>query len=96
MSAINITRKHHYPVDELRSKIDKIGKVIEKNFKVRSEWQNDRHLHFHRKGIKGNIEIDENIFQLNVNLSIMYRMMKAEIEKQIGSVVDEYFGKCQD
>lgn len=79
-------------IDDLRLKIDDLKKDIEQRFEVFSEWESDHCLIFRRKGLSGSIEIDDCNFQLKVNLSMMYRMMSNEIEKEIVSVVDGCLG----
>ena len=88
MPVININRTHELSIDELRLKIDEINKKLETRFELRSEWESDRCLLFRRKGLKGSVEIDEKNFQFSLNLSIMYRSMKTQIENEIVSVVD--------
>ncbi len=90
MSVINICRAHHYPIEELKLKIDDIKNDIEEKFNFFSEWESDQYLLFRRKGMRGSIEIDEQKFQLTLKLSMMYRMMKAEFRKEILTVVDEH------
>lgn len=90
MSVINICRTHQYSIDELKIKIDVIKKYLEQKFEFHSEWETDQHLFFRRKGANGSIEIDENNFQLTLKLSMMYRMMKAEIRKEILIIIDEH------
>ena len=91
MSVINIYRSHQYSPGELKLKIDDIKKIIEEKYNLRSEWETDQYLLFRRKGLKGSIEIDERKFQFTVNLSMMYRMMEAEIRQEILVVVIRHF-----
>jgi len=81
------------PVDELKLKIDDIRKDIEKKFELYAEWETDQHLLFRRKGIKGSIEIDELGFQLTLKLSMMYRSMRAQIEREIVNLVDRHLSE---
>jgi putative polyhydroxyalkanoate system protein len=92
MSAITISRSHQFSIDELKLKIDELKKDIENRFEVRSEWESDQILLFRRKGLNGSIEIDDSNFQLKVNLSMMLRMLSAQIENEIVSVVDGCLG----
>ena len=82
---------HQYSVEELKQKIDAVKAEIEGKFEFRSEWETDRNLLFRRKGLSGNIEIDERKFQLTLKLGMMYRAMMAEIKREILIVVDDYF-----
>lgn len=90
MSTINISRTHEYSIEELKIKIDVIKKVIEQKFEFRSEWETDQQLIFRRKGASGCLTIAENNFQLTLNLSMKYRMMKTEIKKDVLIIIDEY------
>ena len=90
MSVINIYRSHQYPPGELKLKIDDIKNDIEEKYELRSEWETDQCLLFCKKGLKGTIEIDEHKFQFTLNLSMMYRMMEAEIKQEILVVVNRH------
>jgi putative polyhydroxyalkanoate system protein len=92
MSAITINRSHQFSIDDLKIKIDELKKDIENRFEVQSEWESDQILLFRRKGLNGSIEIDDSNFQLKVNLSMMLRMLSAQIENEIVSVVDGHLG----
>ncbi len=91
MSAINISRAHQYPVEELKLKIDAMKAEMESKIEFRSEWETDRNLFIRRKGLSGNIEIDEHKFELTLRLGMMYRAMMTEIKREIMIVVDEHF-----
>jgi len=90
MANIHIQRKHQFSMQELKSKIDSIMVELKDEIEFQSEWESDLEFSFRRKGAKGRIEIDDSKFELNLNLGIMFRALKSQIEKRIIGVVDQY------
>jgi len=90
MANIFIQRKHQLPTKELKSKIDSIMVDLQSEVEFQSQWESEQEFSFRRKGAKGRIEIDDSNFSLNLNLGIMFRALKGQIEKRIIGVVDQY------
>ncbi len=89
MGNISIQRKHQLSIQQLKLKIDAIMLDIKDNIEFQSEWETEKKFFFRRKGAKGSIEITDSSFDLNLNLGIMFRVLKNQIEQQIITVVDQ-------
>lgn len=89
MANISIQRTHQLSRQELKEKIDQIMIEIEDKIEFKSEWESEHEFVFRRKGAKGRIEIDDSKFELNLNLGIMFRALKSQIESRIIKVVDQ-------
>ena len=90
MSQITISRTHQLPVNELKEKINAIILDIEDKLVFCSEWESEQFLRFRRKGANGSIEINHQCFELNLQLGIMFRMLKGVIHNEIIQVVDSH------
>ncbi|MGB0495702.1 MAG: polyhydroxyalkanoic acid system family protein [Kangiellaceae bacterium] len=89
MTVINIKKKHQLPLIELKQKIDSIIIEMGKRLEFNSEWENEYSLIFKRKGASGNIEIDENNFELTLRLGLMYKSLKGVIHSEISAAVSK-------
>ncbi len=90
MANIYIQRKHQLSLLDLKQKIDSIMIDIQDKIEFQSEWETEQEFCFRRKGAKGSIEIDGSNFELNLNLGIMFRALKNQIEQRIVTVVDQH------
>ncbi len=88
MAHIQISRQHNIPVIQLREKIDLIMRSLEDKLSFTTEWENDSEFSFRRKGANGKIYISDEKFELTLNLGLMYRAMRAQIESKIISEVN--------
>ena len=88
MSVINIQRRHQFSLNNLRAKIDVIRTSFEEDFGFRTEWVADDQLLFRKKGIKGEIGIGTDSFQITINLSLMYRSVAEKIKHEVTTTID--------
>jgi len=91
MANINIIRTHQFSAEEIRAKIDGLMDSLKSELNFNSEWENPNEFVFRRKGANGQILIDESSFELNLNLGLMYSILKSSIEKIIISTLDKQF-----
>jgi len=63
---------------------------LRNDIEFQSEWEGTQEFSFRRKGANGRIEIDDSNFELNLNLGIMFRALKSQIENRIIHLVDQY------
>lgn len=90
MSNIRIERTHNLSPQEIRISIENIKQKLEKKLELRSEWETESLLTFRRKGASGKIIFDDSNFEFNLNLGIMFRMMKTSIQQEVSEVIDQY------
>jgi len=88
MANICVQRQHQLSIQDLREKIDSIMGELKNDIDFQSEWESSQEFCFRRRGAKGRIEISDSNFELNLNLGIMFRALKGQIEKRIVSAVE--------
>lgn len=88
MAHIQLSRQHDLPLDLLRDKINNMMVSLEDKLNFNTEWENESEFTFRRKGASGQIRISETQFELSLNLGLMYRAMRSQIEFRIVSEVN--------
>ena len=88
MAHIQISRQHDIPIDLLRDKNNHMMISLQDKLSFNTKWENESELTFRRKGANGQVRISENQFELSLNLGLMYRAMRSQIESRIISEVD--------
>ncbi len=88
MAHIQISRQHNVPLELLREKINHMMVSLQDKLSFNTEWENESEFSFRRKGANGLIRISDSQFELSLNLGLMYRAMRSQIESRIVSEVN--------
>ncbi|MBV1910914.1 MAG: polyhydroxyalkanoic acid system family protein [Kangiellaceae bacterium] len=90
MANIHVSREHELTITELKTKINLMMQSIEEKITFNSEWESESEFTFRRKGANGRIFITDSIFELNLNLGLMYRALSSQIETKIVKAVNQH------
>jgi len=88
MSTIEIERKHQLGKEEAQKAATGIAEELGRKFEVRHEWSGDR-LKFHRQGVKGYLDVNEDRIRVKVELGLMLRPFKGKFEEEISRQLDK-------
>lgn len=90
MSTISIQQEHCLTTLELRQKIEMMMNEVKQEIDFNLQWESETELVFRRKGASGRIEIGDGKFEINVNLGLMFRALKGQVEKKILSAIEQH------
>lgn len=90
MAHINIRRRHHLPIPEVRARVEQLARELKEKFRSDYAWNGDS-LTFVRPGASGTIEIDADSVEIDVRLSLFLAPMKETIEDVIHKRIDVAF-----
>ena len=85
---MRIRRAHQFALDDARERVNLMAKSLEQRFSLRSHWQGDR-LVFDGHGARGDVVIDEEAVELNVQLGFALKFMEPAIRSAIEETLDE-------
>jgi putative polyhydroxyalkanoate system protein len=91
MATIEINRTHSIPVDQLRKKVDGLSGSLEAKYSVRGAWNGDTMAlegTGMSRGVKGKIDITASTLRIEVDLPLLLRPMKGQVEGSITRKVD--------
>lgn len=91
MANIDILRKHRLGRVRARVVVEQIVDELSQRFSLHGDWQDDRFL-IRRRGVDGEISVDEDEVRVRARLGMMYGMLKGTIEDEIRRQLDRHFG----
>jgi len=92
MATIEIRRSHGMPVEELRKKVDQMSGSLEAKYAVRGHWEGDEMVlegSGMTRGVKGRIKIEASAVLVELDLPLLMRPMKGQIEESIARKLDK-------
>ncbi|NMC70361.1 MAG: hypothetical protein GYA57_09885 [Myxococcales bacterium] len=92
MATIEIRRSHAMPVEELRKKVDQISGSLEAKYAVHGRWQGDEMLlegSGMTRGVKGRIKLEASTVLIELDLPLLLRPMKGQVEESIARKLDK-------
>lgn len=92
MATIEICRSHAMPVEELRKKVDQISGSLEAKYAVHGRWQGDEMLlegSGMTRGVKGRIKLEASTVLIELDLPLLLRPMKGQVEESIARKLDK-------
>lgn len=89
MAKIHLTRAHQFDQQSVRDKIQELANKLETKLSAKYQWEKDR-LVFKRSGANGFIKISDRELEIEVQLGMLLRPLKASIEKTITEYLDEH------
>jgi len=88
---MRIRRNHHLGIEEARVRADRIAADLQRQFSLRSAWEGDA-LHVKGNGVSGQLQVDEEHFELNVKLGLALKLMEGPIRSAIEKMIDKELG----
>jgi len=85
---MRIRRNHTLGIEEARVRADRVAADLKKQFSLRSAWQGDA-LHVKGNGVSGQLDVDEEHFEINVKLGFALKLMEGPIRSAIEKIIDE-------
>ena len=89
MAKIYLTRTHQLDQQSVRDRVQELANKLETKLSAEYQWQKDR-LVFKRSGANGFIKISNQELEIEVQLGMLLRPLKASIEKTIMEYLDEH------
>lgn len=87
MSVIEVTRHHTLSHDQAKQIADELAQSLSDRFDVAYDWHGDI-LSFHRKGVKGQLEVQPSLLHIRMELGLLLRPFKGRIETEIHNHLD--------
>ena len=85
---MRIRRRHNLGLEEARNRADRIAADLKDQFSMRSRWQGDV-LQVQGNGVKGQLLVDEENLELDVQLGFALKLMEGPIRAAIEATIDE-------
>ena len=89
MADIRMTRDHSVEVEEMKTRVQNIVDEMQSKIGIKGSWRGDT-CTISGKGIKKcDIVITPKDVTFEVTLGMMFKMMKGQIQSQLGSRIDK-------
>ncbi|QQR88962.1 MAG: polyhydroxyalkanoic acid system family protein [Myxococcales bacterium] len=89
MSAIDIRKTHTLGKDKAREAAESLSGMLKDKFQVQTQWDGDV-LKFERSGAKGSIAISDTDVHVKVELGLMLKAFKGQVEGQVTKYLEKY------
>ncbi|MBN1771665.1 MAG: polyhydroxyalkanoic acid system family protein [Deltaproteobacteria bacterium] len=92
MATIEIRRSHTLSLEELRKKVDQISGSLDAKYAVHGHWQGDEMVlegSGMTRGVKGRIKLDTATVLVELDLPLLLRPMKGQVEESIARKLDK-------
>lgn len=91
MPTIDIQRRHELGTEQARSVVDRLAGRMAEKYGVDAQWQGDT-LAFRHPALRGGIHVGAHDIRVEAKLGLLLSPLKARIEDEIRSKLDEYLG----
>jgi putative polyhydroxyalkanoate system protein len=92
MATIEIRRTHSLPVETLRQEVDQMSGSLEAKYAVHGHWHGDEMVlegSGMTRGVKGRIKVDASTVLVELDLPLLLRPMKRQVEESITRKLDK-------
>jgi putative polyhydroxyalkanoate system protein len=89
--SIDIKKNHNKSLEEAQQIADDLAQDLADKFSIEYGWDGDT-LVFHRLGVQGEIDVDENVVHVRAKLGFLLKYLEPAVEKEIHRYLDEHFG----
>lgn len=89
MANIHIKQAHQLSQDEVKQRVERIAKDLQKKLSVDCHWKGDC-LQFKRPGATGAIKLGKGFIEVKIKLGVLLTPMKAKIESSIKDNIHTY------
>lgn len=91
MADIELHRTHTLGIDGGRTAVEDVAEDLESALNATYDWRGNT-LHFEGSGATGNIEVAASHVQVTINLNLLLRPMRGQVQAQAEQYLDEHFG----
>jgi putative polyhydroxyalkanoate system protein len=91
MASISIQRSHQLSLSEAKERVTQLAESLEKDLDARWRWQGDE-LRFERTGASGVVRVASAQVDVEVQLGLLLRPLKATITARIHERLDSLLG----
>jgi putative polyhydroxyalkanoate system protein len=91
MATIEISRTHSMPVEELKKKVGEMSGSLDANYAVKSRWEGEKMIlegSGMSRGVKGHITFDASSVRIEIDLPLLLRAMKGQVEGSVTRKLD--------
>ena len=88
---IHIQREHHLPRQRVKEQLAGLAEMLKEDLQADYEWQDDT-LTFKRTGASGQISVDDNQIDVQIELGLVLRPLSGKVEQAINDYLDQYLG----
>lgn len=97
MATIDIRHKHSLSHQQAQKAVNAFIQEIGGDFGLQSKWENDKLLSFEAtagmvKGTQGSLTLEADVVKLSLDLPFRFRPLKAVIEAQVKSKLQDKLG----
>ncbi|HJK97361.1 MAG TPA: polyhydroxyalkanoic acid system family protein [Polyangiaceae bacterium LLY-WYZ-14_1] len=89
MPTIDVRRRHDLGLDQARAAADRIAARLEEKAQIKHRWEGDV-LRLERSGANGRIDVGATEVRVQIDLSLMLRPMKGQVERKVHDYLDRY------
>ena len=89
MAVIRVKRNHKLGAREVRAAVDKVAQKLRKELDADCRWVGSS-LQFTRSGASGQIDVNDEELEVNINLGMVLSPLKRKIEKSIEEEIDQH------
>lgn len=89
MADISLNRQHEMDTAVLRERLQGLADWLKQKYGIRSRWQGDTCL-LEGAGLKkGVVEVTPSQIKVEVNLALMAKMLKGQIQKEVDNKISK-------
>jgi putative polyhydroxyalkanoate system protein len=89
MADIELTRAHSLGLNDGRDAVERVAQQLESDIGVDYEWKENTLL-FDGQAADGEIDVEADRIEIQINLSAFLRPMKGQLEQEAERYLDEY------
>ena len=89
MSVIDVHRAHTLDKDHAREAAEALAQDLSSQFDLNYQWEGD-HLKFKRSGVKGQLNITDDDLHVHLELGLLLRPFKSQIQSEIHNPLDQF------
>jgi putative polyhydroxyalkanoate system protein len=88
MPDISIRREHALGVRKAKIIMDKMAERLAEEYDLETQWEGDM-LRFRRGGIAGNMRVEDNLLEIDMDVGMMLRPFRGQIEEHLHTALDK-------
>jgi len=92
MATIEIRRTHSLPIEQLKQKVTDMSGSLDANYAVKGHWEGDDMIldgSGMSRGVKGRIKLDATSVSIDIDLPLLLRAMKGQVESSVTRKLDK-------
>ncbi len=91
MSQISIERRHSMGLKRAKTAAQRVARKLKAEFELETHWRGNT-LTFERPGVTGVLVVSEKTLSIEIELGVLFGVLRTRIESEITSELDALFG----